>query len=439
MTKISLFPNGRRWLLVFSVGFAIAIPSSIVPASDVENLPIEDLRLFSEVFSRIKSEYFEDIGDTRLLEGAINGMLEALDPHSVYLDPTTYRELNIDTQGEFGGLGIEISIEDNAIKVVSPIDGTPAYEAGILAGDRIIKLDDVLVSGMSVDEAVGMMRGEPGTEIRLLILRENETEPLEIELKRAIIRLDSVSSRLLNPEFGYLRVSQFQPGTSEEIRSQLDLLRNNSQNQLDGLVLDLRDNPGGILGSAVAVTDLFLRKGRIVTTRGRSEKSEVTYNATPIDILGGKPMVVIVNGGSASASEIVAGALQDHKRAVIMGERTFGKGSVQTILPMENRGALKLTTALYYTPNNRSIQASGIVPDVVTNSLTFVSNDMGSLDFRERDLPGYIKNEGGDEVLDSEDGGIGALTSTQNDSQIQQAVNLLKSMVIVRGFSNLTN
>tara|TARA_B100000029_G_scaffold516637_1_gene632036 strand:- start:3311 stop:4639 length:1329 start_codon:yes stop_codon:yes gene_type:complete len=441
MTKISFLANSRQYFLMFLFACILGTTSHPSSASGVEELPIEDLRLFSEVFSRIKSEYFEDIGDAELLKGAINGMLEGLDPHSVYLDPATYRELNIDTQGEFGGLGIEISIDDDAIRVVSPIDGTPAYEAGILAGDLIIKIDDIFVNGMSVDEAVRMMRGQPGTEIRLLILRESETEPLEITLKRAIIRLDSVSSRLLYPKFGYMRVSQFQPGTSKEIQSRLDLLNQDSQNELEGLILDLRDNPGGILGSAVAVTDLFLSKGPIVTTRGRSdsEGSEIIFKATPTDILDGKPMVVIVNGGSASASEIVSGALQDHKRAVIMGERTFGKGSVQTILPMENGGALKLTTALYYTPNNRSIQASGIVPDVVTTALAFASNDMNNLEFRERDLPGYIQNEANDKVLDNDDSGIGAPNSTQIDIQIQQAVNLLKSMVIAQGFSNLNN
>ncbi len=431
MAKV--FPVLGRPFLATVVLFGLAIGNNdpVVYAAGSTDLPIEDLQLFSEVFNRIEANYVEEVDDSQLLQDAIKGMLNGLDPHSVYLDQETYREVNIDTQGEFGGVGIEISIENDAIRVVAPIDGTPAYQAGLLPGDRIIRLDDAFVQGMPLDEAVNMMRGEPGTEIRLLIVRDGEPEPIEVTLERAIIRLDSVWSELLDGQFGYVRVSQFQPGTANDLQIHLNLLKKESVNGLDGLVLDLRNNPGGILSSAVAVSDLFLSRGSIVTTRGRSEESEVTYNATPSDILDGAPVVVIVNSGSASASEIVAGALQDHKRAVIMGQRTFGKGSVQTIFPMANGAALKLTTALYYTPANRSIQASGIFPDVASSDILFVeSNEDEGFNLREKDLRGYLETESRDNENSGEED-IGANNvSKQSDNQVRHALTLLKSMSI---------
>jgi len=423
---------GRPFLVtVVLFGLAIGSNDPVVYAAGSTDLPIQDLQLFSEVFNRIEANYVEEVDDSQLLQDAIKGMLNGLDPHSVYLDQDTYREVSIDTQGEFGGVGIEISIENNSIRVVAPIDGTPAHRAGLLPGDRIIRLDNVLVQGMPLDEAVNMMRGEPGTEIRLLIVRDGEPDPIEITLQRAIIRLDSVWSELLDGQFGYVRVSQFQPGTANDLEVHLNLLKKESIDRLDGLVLDLRNNPGGILSSAVAVSDLFLSRGSIVTTLGRSEESEVTYNATPRDILDGAPIVVIVNSGSASASEIVAGALQDHKRAVIMGERTFGKASVQTIFPMENGAALKLTTALYYTPSNRSIQASGIVPDVSSSDTFFAaSNEDEGFNLREKDLPGYLENESqGNGHSDNEDVSTKKM-SKQGDNQVRHALTLLKSMSI---------
>ncbi len=402
--------------------------------ADPSALPVQDLRLFSEIFAKIKADYVEELDDSQLLRDAVEGMLHGLDPHSVYLDPETFREVNIETRGEFGGLGLEVTLEDGTIRVVAPLDGTPAHQAGLLPGDRIIRLEDTLVQGLSLDEAVSEMRGEPGTQIRLLIVREGRPEPFEITLKRAIIRLDSVWSQLLDERFGYARVSQFQPGTAIELKQQMASLEIESADGLAGLVLDLRNNPGGVLDGAVAVSDLFLREGVIVTTRGRMKDSEVTYSATPKDILVGAPIVVLVNSGSASASEIVAGALQDHKRAVIMGEKTFGKGSVQTILPMNNGAALKLTTARYYTPSNRSIQASGIIPDIESSNLAFTP-DKGKEEFslRETDLTGHLENDNGGEVADVENTAPSNRLLRQHDDQIRQAINLLKGMVIALG------
>jgi carboxyl-terminal processing protease len=418
-------------LLLMLLG--LTVNSHGADGADPSALPVQELRLFSEIFARIKADYVEELDDSQLLHDAVKGMLNGLDPHSVYLDPEIFREVNIETRGEFGGLGLEVTLEDGTIRVVAPLDGTPAHQAGILPGDRIIRLEDTLVQGLSLDEAVRQMRGEPGTQIRLLIAREGQPEPFEITLKRAIIRLDSVWSELLDERFGYARVSQFQPGTAIELKQQLALLEIESADGLAGLVLDLRNNPGGVLDGAVAVSDLFLREGIIVTTRGRMEDSEVTYSATPKDILVGAPIVVLVNSGSASASEIVAGALQDHTRAVIMGQKTFGKGSVQTILPMNNGAALKLTTARYYTPSDRSIQASGIIPDIESSNLAFTPNEgKEKFNLREADLTGHLENDNGVKMTD-DSGALANRLSRQPDDQIRQAVNLLKSMVIALG------
>jgi carboxyl-terminal processing protease len=416
------------------LGLTVNGPGVDADGADSSALPVEDLRLFSEIFARVKADYVEELDDSQLLRDAVEGMLNGLDPHSVYLDPESFREVNIDTRGEFGGLGIEVTLEDGIIRVVAPLDGTPAHQAGLLPGDRIIRLENTLVHGMSLDEAVSQMRGEPGTEIRLLIAREGQPEPFEITLKRAIIRLDSVWSELLDERFGYSRVSQFQPGTAIELKQQLASLENESTDGLAGLVLDLRNNPGGVLDSAVAASDLFLREGVIVTTRGRTKDSEVTYSATPNDILVGAPIVVLVNSGSASASEIVAGALQDRKRAVIMGEKTFGKGSVQTIMPMKNGAALKLTTARYYTPSGRSIQASGIIPDIESSNLAFTYDDRKrEFNLRETDLTGHLENDNGDKATDDDNAASANQLARQRDDQIHQAINLLKSMVIALG------
>jgi carboxyl-terminal processing protease len=411
--------------------FGLTVNGASADGTDSSALPLQDLRLFSEIFASIKANYVEEVDDTQLLRDAVDGMLNGLDPHTVYLDPETFREVNIDTRGEFGGLGLEVTMEDGTIRIVAPLDGTPAQQAGLLPGDRIIRLEDTLVQGLSLDEAVSQMRGEPGTQIRLLIVREGKPEPFEITLKRTIIRLVSVWSELLDERFGYVRVSQFQPGTAIELKKQLVSLEIESIDRLAGLVLDLRNNPGGMLDSAVAVSDLFLRQGVIVTTRGRTKGSETTYSATPKDILVGAPIVVLVNSGSASASEIVAGALQDLKRAVIMGEKTFGKGSVQTIIPMNNGAALKLTTARYYTPSERSIQATGIIPDIESSNLAFTPDEgKEKFNLRENDLRRHLDND--NKVTGDNSGAVNRL-SRQRDDQIRQAVNLLKSMVIALG------
>ena len=395
-------------------------------------LPIEDLRLFAEIFSMIKADYVEPMDDETLLRDAVRGMLGGLDPHSSYLDPSSSREINIDTRGEFGGLGLEVTLEDGVIRVVAPMDGTPAEEAGIRSGDLIIRLDGITVKGQALDQAVERMRGEPGSAITLTILREGVEAPFDVTVKRAIIQLQSVRGELLEARFAYTRISQFQSGTGASLRRQLERLEEQADGPLSGLVLDLRNNPGGVLNGAVEVSDLFLSEGVIVSTRGRAADSAITFNATGRDVLNGVPLVVLVNRGSASASEIVAGALQDHQRGLILGTKTFGKGSVQTILPMKNGAALKLTTARYYTPNNRSIQATGIQPDIVSRQLELVTSPgptHGGM--RESDLAGHLENEN-DASNETVDETAPAELLQDRDFEVGEALNLLKGMVIAR-------
>jgi carboxyl-terminal processing protease len=358
-------------------------------------------------------------------------MLDGLDPHTVYLDPESFREMNIDTHGEFGGLGLEVTMENGVIRIVAPIDGTPAHKAGLKSGDLIISMDGVQVKGLSLGESVSLMRGKPGSEIVLTIVRKDRPEPFEVTLKRAIILLESVRAELLETGFGYVRVIQFQTGTATSLRQQLARLAREAGTALNGLVLDLRDNPGGVLDGAIQVSDTFLRDGLIVSTRGRAEDSQVTFSASPKDYLNDAPLVVLVNGGSASASEIVAGALQDHGRALILGTTTFGKGSVQTILPMLNGAALKLTTARYYTPNNRSIQATGITPDVVSHPAeTSQTPDGNASRLRESDLAGHLEHELEKNQIATVDSKTDPLLVS--DPQVREALNILKGMVIVR-------
>ena len=411
--------------LVASIGHTVYAEDT----ADTVVLPVEDLKVFAEIFGKIKSDYVEDISDSQLLNDAIKGMLGGLDPHTVYLDPESYREMNIDTHGEFGGLGLEVTLEDGVIKVVAPIDGTPADKAGLKAGDLIISLDGIKVEGQSLDEAVSLMRGEPGSEIVLTIVRKDRPQSFDVTLERAIIHIESVRGQLIDEGFGYVRVSQFQIDTAGSLRRELVRLASEADGALQGLILDLRDNPGGVLDGAVEVSDTFLRNGLIVSTRGRIADSKVTFSATPKDYLGGAPLVVLVNSGSASASEIVAGALQDHGRALILGTRTFGKGSVQTILPMHNGAALKITTARYYTPNDRSIQATGITPDVISSVRNRSADQrQGSHNrLRESDLSGHLENE-------SEGGGTAAGVEQDSlearDAQVREALNILKGMAI---------
>jgi carboxyl-terminal processing protease len=374
-------------------------------------LPIEELRAFTEVFGAIKSNYVEPVEDKRLITEAINGMLTGLDPHSSYLDQEAFKELQVGTQGQFGGLGIEVGMEDGFVKVISPIEDTPAFKAGIKPNDLIIKLDETPVKGMSLNDAVKRMRGKPNTTITLTISRKGESAPIVVTLTRAVIRVQSVKSKVIEPGYGWVRVSQFQESTAEHLVRHLTQMFKENPN-LKGLVLDLRNDPGGLLHGAVAISSAFLpAKTLIVSTDGRAEDAKKKFYATPEDYARGSrgddvlktlpqavksvPMVVLVNGGSASASEIVAGALQDHKRAQVMGTQTFGKGSVQTIMPLGNNTAIKLTTARYYTPGGRSIQALGIKPDIMvedpTDTLTRV---------READLTRHLSNGKAEEKKD---------------------------------------
>jgi carboxyl-terminal processing protease len=383
-------------------------------AQEREDLPLKELRTFAEVFGRIKSDYVESVDDKELLESAIRGMLGGLDPHSSYLDEEEYRDLQVGTRGEFGGLGIEVGMEDGFVKVIAPIDDTPAQRAGLKAGDLIIRIDDKPVKGMGLDDAVNIMRGKPGTKISLTILREGAERPFDVELVRDVIHVASVKSRLLEPGFGYVRISHFQSRTTEDLLSALSELAQGNSGALEGLVLDLRNNPGGVLNSAVGVSDAFLVGGKIVYTKGRVEDSELQFKAGPDDVLKGAPIVVLVNGGSASASEIVAGALQDHKRAIVMGSPTFGKGSVQTIVPIDNTTALKLTTARYYTPLGRSIQAHGIKPDIeLADAELQVAEEPNVGALKEADLRRHL---GDDEQPDRKDEAVKEKTETKSDS-----------------------
>jgi carboxyl-terminal processing protease len=390
------------------VGVLFSLHFSAVADKDTETpLPVEELRAFSDVFARIKSDYVEPVTDKKLITEAITGMLSGLDPHSSYLDEEAFKELQVGTHGEFGGLGIEVGMEDGLVKVVSPIEDTPAFQAGIKSGDLIIKLDDTLVKGLTLNEAVKRMRGKPGTKITLTVTRKGEAKLLTFTLTRAVIKVQSVKSKLIEPGYAFIRITQFQERTGENLASALDNMYKQSQGELKGLVLDLRNDPGGLLNSAVGVSAAFLpRDALVVYTEGRTSDAKMRLNATPANYVRGHgdkedylrdlpaavktvPMVVLVNGGSASASEIVAGALQDHKRAVVLGTQTFGKGSVQTILPLGNSTAIKLTTARYFTPSGRSIQAKGIVPDIISED---PSAAQGGMHLREADLGRHLSN-----------------------------------------------
>jgi carboxyl-terminal processing protease len=439
----------RRVAVVFMLGLAlgvgITIYSSVFAGNDKgaasSPLPLEDLRAFTEVFGKVKTDYVETVEDKDLLESAIKGMLSGLDPHSTYLNRDEFKEMRIGTDGKFGGLGIEVSMENGFVKVIAPIDDTPAQRAGIKAGDIIVRLDDTPVKGMTLNEAVKIMRGEPGTDILLTVVREGEEGPLKITITRDIIRIKSVRGRTLEPGYGYIRISQFQSGTGTSMRKKLSELKKENGGELKGLVLDLRNNPGGVLNASVSVADAFVTKGKIVYTEGRVKDSLLTFNASPNDLLKDAPIVVLVNGGSASASEIVAGALQDHHRAIIMGTKTFGKGSVQTIMPMNNGAALKITTARYYTPSGRSIQAEGIEPDIKVEQLQISDNgDAPVSRLREADLRDHLENGKGkksdkatkDDKASKKEGEPDEKDNLKNDYQLNEALNLLKGVNIVR-------
>lgn len=420
--------------MLIGLGLALGHGVYATKSETANTIPFDELQAFTDVFSRIKSDYVESVDDTELLENAIRGMLSGLDPHSSYLDTEEFSDLRIGTTGQFGGLGIEVGMEDGFVKVVSPIDDTPASRAGIQAKDLIIRLDDKPVKGMTLNEAVKVMRGDPGTDIDLTIVREGEAKPLQITITREIIRVKSVKNRILEPGYGYVRITSFQSRTASDLLSAVTSLQDDEK--LKGLILDLRNNPGGVLNGAVGVSDAFLDDGLIVYTEGRIDDSSMRYTATPGDLLNGAPLVVLVNGGSASASEIVAGALQDHKRAVIMGFKTFGKGSVQTIQELRNGSAVKLTTARYFTPNGRSIQAEGIEPDIKLHNLKVSDTKNATKTISEKDLTGHLTNpKDPDETADSNPAENEDEQESENlsekDYQLFEALNLLKGLTIV--------
>ncbi len=394
-------------------------------------LPLEELRTFAEIFERIRSSYVEGVDDKTLLENAIHGMLGGLDPHSSYLGPDDFNDLKSSTSGKFGGLGIEVGIEDGFIKVVSPIDDTPAQKAGIKAGDLIIKLDDMPVKGIGLNDAVEKMRGVAGSEIVITILREGENKPLVFTLKRAQINITSVKSKLLEEGYGYLRITQFQENTGADINKALQSLMDTNKIPLNGLILDLRNNPGGVLDASVAVSDTFIEQGLIVYTQGRVANADVRYEATVDTLAPDVPLIVLINGGSASASEIVAGALQDHGRALILGTQSFGKGSVQTVLPLNGDHALKLTTARYFTPNGRSIQAQGISPDIVVSPGTFTPAKNSGF-YKEADLKGHLENnKEADNTSKTDEKKDEMQQILAKDYQLQQALIMLKGMKVL--------
>ena len=452
------------------LGVTLSLNYSAVAEKADNTLPVDEMRAFAEVFGKVKSDYVEPVEDKKLLNEAINGMLSGLDPHSAYLDADAFKELQVGTQGEFGGLGIEVGMEDGFVKVVSPIEDTPAYHAGLKTGDLIIKLDDTPVKGMTLNDAVKRMRGKPNTQITLTVMRKGETKPLVFTLTRAVIKIQSVKSKLLEPGYGYVRITQFQEHTGDNLAKALDALYKQNKEPLKGMILDLRNDPGGLLNAAVGVSAAFLPENALVVyTDGRTEEAKMRLTASPENYLRGVkegdylkrlpeavknvPMVVLINGGSASASEIVAGALQDHKRAVLMGTQSFGKGSVQTILPLGNGTAIKLTTARYFTPNGRSIQAKGITPDIVVEDATVngVEKD-NTFNLREADLDRHLTNsqDGGTEAAPPKEaapkkdappakdkGKDGAKDGehevvSKNDYQLNQAVTLLKGLQIFR-------
>ena len=415
--------------VLVSIGHGVFAERDSAPAT----LPVEELRTFSDVFGRIKNDYVVDVDDKELIENAIRGMLSGLDPHSAYLDAEQFTELQVGTTGQFGGLGIEVGMENGFVKVIAPIDDTPAQRAGVEAGDLVIRLDDTPVKGMTLNEAVKIMRGKPGSDIELTIVREGVDQPLKINITRDIIKVKSVRARMLEPGYGYLRISQFQSKTAENMVDAIDKLKKENKGALDGLVLDLRNNPGGVLNGAVAVSDAFLKKGMIVYTEGRIADSRLRFNATPDDVIDGAPLVVLVNQGSASASEIVAGALQDHKRAIIVGVKTFGKGSVQTILPLSSESALKLTTARYFTPSGNSIQAEGITPDIELESVKVASVDRNIEPLKEANLTGHLENGNGNDNdgKDGDDKDEDTL-SASDDYMLYEALNLLKGLAILQ-------
>jgi carboxyl-terminal processing protease len=393
------------------------------------------LNLFGDVFERVRADYVEKPDDQKLIETAINGMLAGLDPHSSYMDPKSFRDMQVQTRGEFGGLGIEVTMEDGLIKVVTPIDDTPAAKAGVLANDLITKLDEDQVQGLTLNQAVEKMRGPVNTKIKLTIMRKGADKPVELTLTRDIIRVRAVRSNVDGDDVGYIRMTQFNEQTTDGLKKAItDINAKVSQDKLKGYILDLRNNPGGLLDQAISVSDAFLQKGEIVSTRGRNAEETQRFNARAGDLTNGKPVIVLINGGSASASEIVAGALQDHKRVTVLGTRSFGKGSVQTIIPLgSGNGALRLTTARYYTPSGRSIQAKGITPDieVLQDLPDDIKAKTDTSTKGEASLRGHLKGDAGSEQTGSQSY---IPPDAKNDKALQMANDLLRGTQVNSAF-----
>jgi len=421
------------WVMVIVVlaGGAVFWQSGMAQAVAATNY--EQLQKFSKIMEMVRRSYVEEVDDEKLIDGALSGMLSSLDPHSVYLDKEMYKQMQVDTTGKFGGLGIEITATEGAIRIVTPIEDTPAYRAGIQAGDVIIKIDDLLTRDMSLPEAVKIMRGKPGTAIVLTIVRNGEAQPLEVRIVRDIIKVKSVKSDFVAPGYAYLRITQFQERTGELLKNDIDELKKQAGGKLYGAVLDLRNNPGGLLDQAVAVSDLFLDKGGIVSTKSRTGRN-LSFQAKTGDELDGVPLAVLINNGSASASEIVAGALQDNHRAVLLGAQSFGKGSVQSVVGLPDGSAIKLTTALYYTPSGRSIQATGIVPDVSIEDVRVSREEddkKKSTRVFERDLKGHLNNVGKSGKKNAEK--VKGEPSEAMQKRIEQDVYLQRALDLLRG------
>ncbi|AMD00137.1 S41 family peptidase [Halomonas chromatireducens] len=423
LRSVGLLTASRRLMAALLLALPLAaLPMTVKATAPADELPLEEIQTFAEVFERIKRAYVEEVDDRTLLRNAMRGMLSELDPHSAYLDRDEFQSLRETTEGQFGGIGIEVGLENGRLTIITPIDDTPASRAGLQARDTILNIDDTSTERLSLQEAVSLMRGAPGSEITVTILRSGEESAFDVTLTREIIRTESVRSELLETGYGYLRVSQFQNRTGEQVNSAIRRMERDGP--LDGLILDLRNNPGGVLQAAVAVADVFLEGGLIVYTEGRLPDTEMSFSASRETAAPDVPLVVLINGGSASAAEIVAGALQDQRRGVIMGTDSFGKGSVQQIMPLGNGEGLKLTTALYYTPNGRSIQALGIEPDVeVVRGRVEVTETGRQL--READLEGHLRSR--DDPRDRQ-----AMTERlREDYQLGEALNLLKALNVL--------
>jgi len=427
-------PSNLNKINFMKFSYFLLLVSFVVPvwADSAKQIPLQDIRIFADVFDRIKKNYVEEVDDKTLIQNAIKGMLSALDPHSAFLVGEEFDSLQEGTSGEFGGLGIEVGYKEGFLEVVSPIDDTPAQRAGIESGDIIIKIDKKSLRGMDMNDAIALLRGKVGSKIQLTIYRKSEENPLVFDIERAIIKVSSVKKRLLEKDFGYIRLSQFQTHTTNDMLEAIKKLQKDNKAALQGLILDLRNNPGGILSSAVGIVDAFVKHGLIVYTQGRTSSSNVKYKATGSDVLNGAPIVVLINGGSASASEVVSGALQDHHRAIIMGTKSFGKGSVQSVIPLKGNKAVKFTTARYYTPLGRSIQAKGIEPDVKLADLKLKKKEVkNKYTISEVELENHIKNtsEPAPEVKETKKK---KKNLAEEDYAINEALNLLKGLTVLK-------